>query len=313
MRVLVTDHLHPLLVERLEAMGHEVDVRADIDNAGVAEILSGYGGLVVATKIRVTAELLDRAPGLRFVGRAGSGMENIDREAAAARGVACVNSPEGNREAVAEHAVGMLLALFNHLPRGDREFRAGLFRREPNRGLELGGRTVGIVGYGHTGSAVARRLAGFGVRVLAHDKYRTGFGGALAREAPLEALYEEADVLSLHLPLSPETHHWLDDERVARFARPFHLVNTARGPVVDTAALVRALDAGRVLGACLDVFENERPERWTAADAAWWEALRHRENVLFSPHVAGWTVESRVRIARVLADRIEALDLGAGA
>lgn len=309
MRVLITDALHPWLAERLQAMGYACDVEPDIDQDAVQERIGAYAGLVVATKIKVHAGLLQAAEGLRWVARAGSGMENIDREAAAARQVACLSAPEGNAEAVAEHALGMLLALFNKLPRGDREFRQALFRREAHRGLELGGRCVGIVGYGHTGQAFARRLAGMGVQVLAYDKYRTDYGGPLAKAVDLEAIYAQADVLSLHLPLTEETRHWLNAERVAHFARPFHLVNTSRGPVVDTWALIEALDAGRISGACLDVFEEEKPGAWSANATRWWEALRQRENVLFSPHVAGWTVESKRRIAAVLADRIEALGL----
>jgi D-3-phosphoglycerate dehydrogenase len=309
MRVLLTDHLHPLLEERLRGMGYACDVEPDIQQEAVQERIDAYAGLVVATKIKVRQPLLAKAGRLRWVARAGSGMENIDREAAAAQNVACLSAPEGNAEAVAEHALGMLLALFNKLNSGDREFRLGQFRREAHRGVELGGKTVGIVGLGHTGSAFARRLAGMGVQVLAYDKYRVDYGGPLAKAASLEEIQAEADVLSLHLPLTEETRHWFNAERVAQFAKPFYLINTARGPVMDTWALVEALDAGQVLGACLDVFEEEKPHAWSANATRWWEALRHRENLLFSPHVAGWTVESRRRIAAVLADRIEALGL----
>jgi len=307
MKVLITDHLHPLLAERLRAAGMQCDEEPDISNEEVMAGLHAYQGLVVATKIRVTEALMDSAPGLRFVARAGSGMENIDQVAAGSRGIMCVSSPEGNAGAVAEHGVGMLLALLNHLARADREIRQGLFRREGNRGVELAGKTLAIIGFGHTGSALATRLRGFGMTLLAHDKYKSGFSTGEWQECDWARIYREADILSLHLPLTPETHFMVNAERLAQFEKPIYLLNTSRGPVVHTVDLLDALQSGRVLGAALDVFENEKPETYGPAEALWWEPLRAMEQVLLSPHVAGLTMESRYKIADVLASKILAL------
>lgn len=307
MRVLITDHLHPLLAERLRAAGMVCDEEPDISNDEVKACLHGYQGLVVATKIRVTEALLDSAPGLRFVARAGSGMENIDQVAAGSRGVHCLSSPEGNAGAVAEHAVGMLLALMNHLGRADREIRQGLFRREANRGVELAGKTLAIIGFGHTGSALATRMSGFGMTLLAHDKYKRGFSSGEWRECEWPEIYEKADIVSLHLPLTPETHYLVNADCLAQFRKPIWLINTSRGPVVHTVDLVDALSNGRVVGAALDVFENEKPETYGPAEAVWWEPLRAMEQVLLTPHVAGLTLESRQKIAEVLAKKILSL------
>ncbi|MBI1192137.1 MAG: hypothetical protein GC205_03030 [Bacteroidetes bacterium] len=307
MKVLITDHLHPLLAERLRAAGMDCDVEPDISNEEVMASLHAYQGLVVATKIRVTEALLDSAPDLQFVARAGSGMENIDQVAAGLRGISCVSSPEGNAGAVAEHAVGMLLALLNHLPRADREMRQGLFRREANRGTELFGKTLAIIGFGHTGSALAARLRGFGMTLLAHDKYKSGFSSGEWLECDWARIYREADIVSLHLPLTPETHYLINADCLARFEKPIYLVNTSRGPIVHTVDLIDGLQAGRVLGAALDVFENEKPDTFGPAEALWWEPLRAMEQVLLSPHVAGLTMESRFKIAEVLASKILAL------
>jgi D-3-phosphoglycerate dehydrogenase len=306
-RILITDHFHPLLGEQLASGGYAVDWQPDISQERTEALLPGFEGLVVATRIRVTRAMLESAPQLRFVARGGSGMEHIDRQAAAELGIACLSTPEGNADAVGEHALAMILALFRHLVQGDRQMRQDIFDREANRGIELGGRTVGIVGYGHTGTAFARRLRGMGVTVLAHDKYKSGFGDAWVRESSLQAIAEQAEVLSLHLPLSPETHYYLNPELIARFARPFYLLNTSRGSVVDTLSLLEGLNQGKVLGAALDVFENEKPQRYGPDELQWWEPLKASGRVLLSPHVAGLTTESRQRIAEWLVKKIFSL------
>jgi D-3-phosphoglycerate dehydrogenase / 2-oxoglutarate reductase len=308
-RILITDHFHPLLGEQLEAGGYTVDWQPDISQEQTATLLGGYTGLVVATRIQVTRAMLQAAPQLRFVARGGSGMEHIDRQAASELGIECLSTPEGNADAVGEHALGTILALFRHLLQGDRQMRAGIFDREANRGLELGGRTVGIVGYGHTGTAFARRLRGMEVQVLAHDLYKSGFGDDAVQESSLEEITERADVLSLHLPLSPETRYYLNRELIARFARPFYLINTSRGNVVDTRALLEGLDQGAVLGAALDVFEHEKPQQYGPQELHWWEPLKASERVLLSPHVAGLTRESRQRIAEWLVKKIFSLQV----
>ena len=237
-------------------------------------------------------------------------METIDVDYAEARGIRCLNSPEGNRDAVGEHTVGLLLALLNHIPRADAEVRSGLWQREENRGLELGSLTVGIIGFGNMGRAFAMRLAGFGCRVVWYDKYldrQAGLGNLehVERLDTLEQLQQEADVVSFHVPLTDETRHYLDAGFVAAMRKPFFILNTSRGAVVDTEALADGLESGKVRGAGLDVLEYENMQTDSmAANETLLRIQRSTFNVVFTPHVAGWTVESKYKLAAVLADKM---------
>lgn len=309
MRVLITDHIHPYLALRLTQLGYTCDVREGITNEEVAEQIHQYEGIIIATKIKVTDALVDKATKLRFVGRAGSGMENVNVEYAESKGIACLNSPEGNRNAVAEHAIGMILSMMNHIPRSDREMRSAIWLREENRGEELMGRTIGLIGFGNTGETLARRLSGFDMNILAYDPYRDEIPDGLATLADLDRIREEADILSLHLPLTPETNHFFDYKFASSFRKPFYLINTSRGSVVHTHDLIRAINEGFVRGAALDVFENEKPANYTESEQLWWDTLRTMDRVLLTPHVAGWTIESKKRIAKVLSEKIKTLSL----
>src|SRR5690554_4763743 len=234
-------------------------------------------------------------------------MKNIETELAAARNIRCFNSPEGNRDAVAEHAISMLLALFNQLIQADAEVRKGEWNREKNRGIELKGKTVGILGYGFMGEAFAQRLQGFGVNIIAYDKYKSGFGNDFVQEVDLPTLFERTDVLSIHLPLTEETTFMVDDDFINRFKKPIYLINTARGKNVKTNDLVTALKSGRVLGACLDVLEYEKTSFESLKAEELPEAfqyLKSSNKVILSPHVAGWTHESYVKLSSVLAEKI---------
>jgi D-3-phosphoglycerate dehydrogenase len=256
----------------------------------------------------IDKEFLDTAKNLRFVARAGSGMENIDVEHAKMLGVQCLNAPEGNRDAVAEHAIGMLLGLFNHIHTSDREVRQGTWLREPNRGVELLGRTVGIIGYGNTGQAFAKRLTGFGVLTYVYDKFKKRFADSLVVETNMESIYQEAEVISLHVPLTDETHHLINDEFFSKIKNPIFLINTSRGKVVDTESLVRAIESGKVLGACLDVYEFEKfnfEQIESDQVPAAFKYLIESPKVILTPHVAGWTDESNVKIAHVLGEKIQ--------
>jgi D-3-phosphoglycerate dehydrogenase len=256
----------------------------------------------------IDKEFLDTAKNLRFVARAGSGMENIDVEHAKMIGVQCLNAPEGNRDAVAEHAIGMLLGLFNHIHTSDREVRQGTWLREPNRGVELLGRTVGIIGYGNTGQAFAKRLAGFGVLTYVYDKFKKRFADSLVVETNMESIYQEAEVVSLHVPLTDETHHLINDEFFSKLNNPIFLINTSRGKVVDTESLVRAIESGKVLGACLDVYEFEKfnfEQIESDQVPATFKYLIESPKVILTPHVAGWTDESNAKIAHVLGEKIQ--------
>lgn len=302
MKILVVNDIHPVFMERMHGAGFRCDYRPGIGYTECRDIITGYDGLIVRTGIAVDRDLLEKARSLKFIGRAGAGMDHIDEEAAAEKGILLFNAPEGNLDAVGEHAIGMLLALLNKLREADTSVRNGCWDREGNRGLELKGKTVGIVGYGYMGQSLARKLAGFEVNTIAYDKYRSGFSDRFVREVPEPELFRQADVLSLHVPLTRETNGMVDESYWARFAKPVFLINTARGEIVDTAALLKAIARGRVLGACLDVLETEGFPALSGQD--FYAALRLSDRVILSPHVAGWTRESYRKIAEVLAGKI---------
>lgn len=306
-RVLLLDPNHPLLEERLAGAGFRCDYFPSLTLAQLEEIIPDYAGIIFRSRFRLDVALLGRARNLCFIGRVGAGMEGIDVSFAADQGIRCFNAPEGNRDAVGEHALGMLLALMNRMLPADLEVRKGIWRREENRGTGLGGKCVGIVGYGNTGGAFARRLSGFGCTVLAYDKYRKRYTDAYAVEAGMDEIRVKADVLSLHVPLTPETLHLVDSAYLGSFAKKIWLVNTSRGPVVDTPALAAALKSGKVRGAALDVLEyeslsfeslneNDIPEAFSELAAS--------DRVILTPHVAGWTHESKIKLAEVIAEKI---------
>ncbi len=307
MKVLFIDSVHPVLSERLTMAGHTCEDASDLEGEELFAQFHDAEGLVIRGRVVLDSTALSHAPGLRFIARAGAGMENIDQQECARRGIRLYNSPEGNRDAVGEHAIGMLLSLMNHLPRADREVRGGKWRRKENTGHELHGSTVGIIGFGRMGSAFAEKLQGFGVKVLAHDKYLTDYAPDNVQETSLEDLLLHADVISLHLPLSGETERYADAAFFARCKKHIWFINTARGPLVETEALLDALDNGRVRGACLDTLEFEERSllglRSDAPQAVLQRLFKH-ERVMLSPHVAGITHESYFKLANVLADKI---------
>lgn len=309
-KVLFIDDAHPVLQDELGKMGFECAFHKGYGYADFALVIHQYEGVVIRSKIPLDAPLLEKASSLRFIARVGAGMENIDVEAAERLGITCLNAPEGNRNAVAEHALGMLLALMNHLPRVDAEVRKGIWLRAENRGFEIRGKTIGILGYGNTGSAFARKLAGFEATVLAYDKYKSSFSDGYVQECEMERIYAEADILSLHLPLTGETHGLVDDRFLSRFQKPIWFINTARGQIVNTADLVHHLQSGHVRGACLDVLEYEKFSFEALQKDDLPEAFRQLlalPNVLLSPHIAGWTHDSHLLMAKVLAEKIASL------
>lgn len=303
--ILIVDDIHPIFQQKLQAENIAFDYLPDADREEALHRIPAYTGLVIRSKFRVDAAFMDAAPKLAFIARGGAGMDNIDDAHAAIRGITLLNAPEGNRDAVGEHMVGMLLALMNNLHRADRQVRSEQWLREENRGLELGGRTVALIGYGNNGQAMARKLSGFGVTVIAYDKYKTGFSDAYATEVSMDELFNRADVLSLHIPLTQDTRSLVNDEYLHRFRKPIFFLNGARGEVVDIPAILRGIDNGKILGAAFDVLPVEKfPALKTAP---WYEALMQSERIIFSPHVAGWSVESYFKIADSLADKVVAL------
>lgn len=305
-KVLISDRTHEVLPQRLREVGFEVSVEPDHDYESLVQAAQGCEGLVVRSKVNIDGAFIDRVPSLRCIGRVGAGMETIDVNYAEAHGVRCLNSPEGNRDAVGEHAVGLLLSLLNNIARADAEVRRGLWQREVNRGYELGPLTVGIIGFGNMGQAFAKRLSGFGCRIVVYDKYKelNDFKNLNVVKF-LSELQAEADIVSFHVPLTEETHHYLDAEFIDTMAKPFYLINTARGAVVDTEALVAGLESGKVRGAALDVLEYEKMQADGLGDVPECvHYLMRSPRTVLTPHVAGWTVESKYKLAAVLAEKM---------
>ncbi|MFC3414877.1 2-hydroxyacid dehydrogenase [Algoriphagus hitonicola] len=305
MQILIIDEMHPSIIDLLEKEGYIVHYHPKITRAEILEKVADYHGLIIRSKTPMDRELLENAKQLKFIGRAGAGLDQIDLEYMADRGIQLFHAAKGNRDAVAEHAIGGLLALFNHLIKADNEVRKGIWDREGNRGHELKGKTVGILGYGNMGSAFAKRLLGFDVRVMAYDKYKRDFATNRVEEVIWEILKAEVDILSIHVPLTEETRNFFTFEELSGFKKPIWLINTARGEVISFNTLNRALDAGILRGAVLDVLENEKFQQFSQSQKSEFELLARRENVLFTPHVAGWTFESYEKINKVLVKQIK--------
>ena len=306
-KVLFIESVHEVLHQRLEAAGYACDCRYDAMREELLAMAHEYSGVVVRSRIKIDKAFIDAATNLRFIARSGSGLENIDVAYAESKGIAVYNSPEGNRDAVGEHALGMLLMLMNNLRQADADVRAGLWPREENRGHEIAGKTVGIIGYGLMGSSLAEKLRGFGARVIAFDKYKSGFSNEYVSEATIIELKQQADIVSLHLPLNEETHYFANAEFFNSFVKPIYFINTARGKNTDTAALVEALKSGKVRGACIDVIEYEKASLEGLEKDPALTAMRDlfaMGNVVLSPHIAGWTHESYEKLSSVLAEKI---------
>jgi len=301
-KILIVDDLHPVFKERAVALGYHVDDRPDITRAETLAAVKDYDGIAVRTKFRIDQEIFDVAPNLRFVARAGAGLDNIDVDIAKEKGIELLAANEGNMDAVGEHAVGLLLSLMNNFRKADLEIRSGVWDREGNRGYELKGKTVGIVGYGFMGQSFARKLSGFGVNVIAYDKYKTGFSDEFAREVSMEEIVKHSDVLSLHIPLTRETKQMVDDEYFFHFKKPIFFINTARGEIVNVKAVLNNIANGKILGAGLDVLENEKFP--ALAGQEWYDTLKANEKVILTPHIAGWTFDSYRKISEVLAEKL---------
>lgn len=305
MKTLIIDEMHPSILPMLEALNHEVHYAPKITRPEILELIPAFDGIVIRSKTALDQELLERAGRLKFIARAGAGLEKIDLAYVQGRDIQLFHAAKGNRDAVAEHALGGLLALFNHTVKANAEVRRGIWDREGNRGVELKGKTVGIIGYGNMGKAFSKRLAGFEAKVIAYDKYKSDFGNEFAKEVTWEELLDQTDILSIHVPLTSETKGFFTTEVFAQFAKPFWLLNTARGEVISFSTLNECLDSGQLRGAVLDVLENEKFERFSPEQQQQFERLAARENIVFSPHVAGWTQESYVRINTVLVEQIQ--------
>ena len=304
-KILIVDDLHPVFKSRAEQLGYEVDDLPKITRAETLAVISNYDGIAVRTKFKIDRELMEAASGLKFVARAGAGLDNIDEAYAKEHHIQLLNAPEGNRDAVGEHAMGMLLSLINNHRKADIEIRNGIWDREGNRGWELKGKTVGIIGYGFMGSSMAKKLSGFDVKVIAYDKYKTGFSDAYAQECSMEEIVKHSDVLSLHIPLTGETRQMVDEEYLYHFKKNIFFINTARGEIVSTKAVLDAIKSGKILGAGLDVLEVEKFPN--LAEQPWYQELKESPKVILTPHVGGWTFDSYRKISEVLADKLQQL------
>ena len=311
MKILLLDKNHPLITEQLSAKGFvfEEDFTSSYDE--VLKKISNYDGIIIRSRIPIDKNFLEHAKNLKFIARVGAGMENIDVEFAKSLGIKLISSPEGNRDSVAEHVVGMLLILTNRLFIASNEVKNGIWKREENRGDELLGKTFGIIGYGNMGKAVAKRLSGFGVKVIFHD-ILPNLSDEYGTQVSLETIKNEADILSLHLPITPETHYIIDEKFISEMKKNFYFVNTARGKNVKTKDLVEALQSGKIKGAALDVLEYEKSsfenlDTSTSLSASENEDLKFllsSEKVIVTPHIAGWTIQSKEKLAQVIVDKI---------
>ncbi|HYG37080.1 MAG TPA: 2-hydroxyacid dehydrogenase [Cytophagales bacterium] len=303
---LIIDKMHPSIIPMLESIGVKPDYRPEITREEILNVIENYQGIIVRSKTPINKELFDKAKNLEFIGRAGAGLDQVDLETMQARNITIVNAPEGNRDALAEHMVGMILCLFNNINLGDKQVRNGIWDREGNRGVELKNKTVGIIGYGFMGQAFAKRLTSFECNIIAYDKYKSGFGSEQVKEVALEQIFEEADLLSMHVPLTPETHFMINEDFINRIKKPFYFLNSARGELAKLSVIKKAIETGKISGAVLDVLENEKLNKYTPEQQEAFEFLKSSEKVLFTPHVAGWTHESYVRINEVLTKKIKA-------
>ncbi len=306
-KILITDKVHDVLITRLKESGCEVTYDTSVDNKALEEIIHLYDGIINNSKIIMNKSRIDLGINLKFIGRLGSGLEIIDVDYAESKGIKVYNSPEGNRNAVAEHEMGMLLALLNNIVRADSEVRRFSWNREKNRGTEIRGKTIGIIGLGHTGCAFAEKLFNWGVRVISYDKYKTQFPSSVTyvEKTDLQTVMADSDIISLHLPLTDETYKLINDSFLRQCKHGVIISNTSRGQIVDTRALIDHLRSGHVGGACLDVFENEKPKTFSDTEKELFSNLYELQNVVLTPHIAGWTHESLELIASVLFEKIK--------
>jgi D-3-phosphoglycerate dehydrogenase / 2-oxoglutarate reductase len=300
-KVLIVDEVHPSMTEGLTNLGFEVETRTDLNLVEFVSILPFYEGLVIRSKFKITAEILTDSA-LTFIARAGAGLDLLDVDACLSQGIAVFSANEGNSDAVAEHVIGQLLSLAHKLHTSDTEVRHGLWEREGNRGFELKGKTIGIIGYGNMGKAVASRLSSFGMTILAYDKYAP----SVDFPATMEQIFEQADLLSLHIPLTAETHGLVSIDFIDSFKKPILLLNSSRGPITPLEPLLHGLRSGQIKGLALDVLPNEKLSSWSPVEKELFTEIAAYPATIFSPHVAGWTTESYYKINEVLLEKIKA-------
>lgn len=302
--ILIVDEMHPSLFKMLDEIAFKYDYLPNVNREAILEILPNYEGLIIRSKTKIDKEFLEKAAKLKFIARAGAGLDLIDIKEAENRNIQLFSANEGNRDAVAEHTIGMVLALFNKLTIANFEVKNSIWQREPNRGIELMGKTWAIIGYGNNGQATAQRLSGFGVNVLAYDKFKSDFSDGFASPAAMNYIFENADIVSLHIPLNEETNKMVDQVFLNKFKKNIFLINISRGEIVVLKDLLTELESGKVAGACLDVLENEKIANLSTDEKFIFDQLAALPNTILTPHIAGWTHESYIKINEVLISKI---------
>ena len=303
MRILFIDRVHPSLKNNLKKNHFVCDESYHLSKEEIENMIHNYEGIIIRSRFIIDSDFIRKAKNLKFIARAGSGLENIDMEFAQSKNIRCFNASEGNRQAVAEHALGMMLSLFNNLNNSDKQVRDGKWKREDNRGIELAGKTIGIIGFGNNGSAFANVLQGFGVKILAYDKYLTDY----PFQSNMEEIYKQSDIVSLHIPLTEETRNLVNNNFINNFEKDFYFINTARGKCANTKSIVKALKSGKIKGACLDVLEYEKTSFENLSQIGFTDEMQYlinSEKTILSPHIAGWTTESNVKISKILTEKI---------
>jgi D-3-phosphoglycerate dehydrogenase / 2-oxoglutarate reductase len=306
-KVLIVDSIHESIFSMLREIDWQFDYYPDITRDEIKHIHGKYDGIIVRSKTTIDRDLLGEKPTLKFIGRAGAGIDNLDLSYLEEKSIHVIHAAEGNRDAVGEFTIGLLLGVLRHIPRADTEVKNQIWEREGNRGEEIMDKTISLIGYGNMGQAFARRLSGFGCKILAYDKYKTGFGSNFCSEAQMEEIYGETDILSLHIPLTSETRSLVNLHYINRFKKNIVIINTARGEIIPLADLISAMDSGKVRAAALDVLENEKINKLTPDQQQSFNYLKGKSNVIFTPHIAGWTFESHIKINVALINKIRAL------
>ena len=307
MRALIIDKVHDSMFRLFSDANIAYDYLPSISKQDFDDTIGNYEILVIRSKFKITQEEIDKGENLKIIARVGAGLENIDTDYAQSKNISCLNSPEGNRDAVGEHTIGMLLNLMNKIPQADAEIRKGIWDREANWGTEISDKTIGIIGYGNMGKAFAQRIKAFTPNVLAYDKYKHNFSDQFVQEVSMETIFKNVDILSLHIPLTPETQYLISEAYIQQFQKPIILLNTSRGECVNTVDLVSALKRKQITGACLDVLEYEKSTFEELFSTKIPDALSYlieANNVILSPHVAGWTTESYIKLSTIMAQKI---------
>jgi len=304
MKILITDEVDPLLTKLLSKHNLYYEFNLNDSEEELLKIINQFEGLIVRNRLKINSEFLNKSKNLKFIGRYGSGMESIDLETANKLNIRCFNSAEGNANSVGEHCVGILLSLFHNIYNGANQVRKNVWQRESNRGIELEKKTIGIIGYGNTGQAFAKKLQGFNCQILSYDKYKQGFGDKYVTESNMESIYDNCDIISLHVPLSNETQHLINTKFIDKMKKPFYLLNTSRGSVISNKDLVKGLDNKQILGAALDVIENESFKFNSIHPDSNFTYLVNCKNVIITPHIAGLSKESNKKLSEVLINKI---------